>query len=191
MSQKLKRLRAKFYTDTLFMDETSTKGNTCAQLYADGDGFVHVYPMQSKKQAGESLHQFVNDVGIMNELCSDNAPEQTGANSEFVKATRKYRIKTSTIEPHSPWQNKAEGQIRIIKGRALRRAARRRVPKRLWDYGLVYEAQIYSRTAGTDGRTGMERLTGDTPDISDWIDFEFYDLVWYRFNQDDKAPKIG
>ena len=191
MSQKLKRLRAKFYTDTLFMDETSTKGNTCAQLYADGDGFVHVYPMQSKKQAGESLHQFVNDVGIMNELCSDNAPEQTGANSEFVKATRKYRIKTSTIEPHSPWQNKAEGQIRIVKGRALRRAARRRVPKRLWDYGLVYEAQIYSRTAGTDGRTGMERLTGDTPDISDWIDFEFYDLVWYRFNQDDKAPKIG
>ena len=132
MSQKLKRLRAKFYTDTLFMDETSTKGNTCAQLYADGDGFVHVYPMQSKKQVGESLHQFVNDVGIMNELCSDNAPEQTGANSEFVKATRKYRIKTSTIEPHSPWQNKAEGQIRIVKGRALRRAARRRVPNRLW-----------------------------------------------------------
>ena len=72
MSENLKRLRAKFYTDTLFMDETSTK---CAQLYADGDGFVHVYPMQSKRQVGESLHQFLNDVGIMNKLCSDNAPE--------------------------------------------------------------------------------------------------------------------
>ena len=59
------------------------------------------------------------------------------------------------------------------------------IPNRLWDYGLVYEAEILSRMSrGTDGRTGYERLTGQTPDISEWLDFSFYDLVW--FHQADK-----
>ena len=28
-------------------------------------------------------------------------------------------------------------------------------------------------------RTGYEEVFGTTPDISEWLDFEFYDLVWY------------
>ena len=42
---------------------------------------------------------------------------------------------------------------------------------------MVWEAEIYSRTAGKDGRTDLEKLTGDTKDISEWLEFEFYDLV--------------
>jgi hypothetical protein len=32
---------------------------------------------------------------------------------------------------------------------------------------------------GSDGRTEYEEVTGQTPDISEWLDFEFYDLVWW------------
>ena len=32
---------------------------------------------------------------------------------------------------------------------------------------------------GREQRTGIEMVTGETPDISEWIDFEFYDWVWY------------
>jgi hypothetical protein len=32
---------------------------------------------------------------------------------------------------------------------------------------------------GNDRRTGYEEVTGQTPDISEWLDFEFYDLVWW------------
>ena len=39
------------------------------------------------------------------------------------------------------------------------------------------------RAARADGRTGMEEITGQTIDISDWLDFEFYDTVWV-LNQD-------
>jgi hypothetical protein len=28
--------------------------------------------------------------------------------------------------------------------------------------------------------TGYEEVTGETPDISEWIDFDFYDLIWYH-----------
>ena len=33
---------------------------------------------------------------------------------------------------------------------------------------------------GPDGRTGHEEVTGNTPDISEYTDFEFCDLVWFR-----------
>ena len=40
-------------------------------------------------------------------------------------------------------------------------------------------------------KTGTERLTSDTPDISDRENFEFYDLVWYSHRGDEKSiPKI-
>jgi hypothetical protein len=32
---------------------------------------------------------------------------------------------------------------------------------------------------GSDRRTDYEEVTGQTPDISEWLDFEFYDLVWW------------
>ena len=56
---------------------------------------------------------------------------------------------------------------------------KKRCPRRVWDFGLVYEGEILSRLSrGRDGRTGMEEITGQTTDISDWLDFEFYDTVW-------------
>jgi hypothetical protein len=35
-------------------------------------------------------------------------------------------------------------------------------------YGLIY-----------DGSPGLEEIKGDMIDISEWVDFEFYDYVWY------------
>ncbi len=36
----------------------------------------------------------------------------------------------------------------------------------LWDYGLVYEAELLTRMSrGDDGRSGYEQVTGKTPNI--------------------------
>jgi hypothetical protein len=54
------------------------------------------------------------------------------------------------------------------------------IPRRLWDYGLVYIAEIASiTTRGLTGRPGMEKILGQTVDISEWLDFDFNDQVWY------------
>ena len=46
--------------------------------------------------------------------------------------------------------------------------------------GLVYEAELLSRLSrGPDGRTGCEEVFGQTPNIAEYVDFEFYDLVWW------------
>ena len=80
----------------------------------------------------------------------------------------------------SQWQNKAKKVIGELKKRWMQRKVERDIPGRLWDYGLKWESEIMSCTArGPLGRTGVERISGNTPDISEWIHFEMYDLVWF------------
>jgi hypothetical protein len=74
----------------------------------------------------------------------------------------------------------AEREIGRLAKRWRLQMTRKRVPKHLWDFGLVYESELLSGMArGSDRRTGYEEVTGQTPDINEWLDFEFYDLVWW------------
>ena len=45
---------------------------------------------------------------------------------------------------------------------------------------------------GRERRTGYEEVTGDTADISEWIDFEMYDLVYWIDipNKPDKSDDV-
>jgi len=102
MSQRLRRLNTRFYTDTMFSKVgTSLRGNTCAQIFTDGNGAVFAYPMRSKAQAGNQLLNLIQQVGVPNEIHRDGAPEMSG-NSEFIKICREYRIKSTFTEPYSP-----------------------------------------------------------------------------------------
>ena len=57
---------------------------------------------------------------------------------------------------------------------------KKKLSKRLWDFGLVYESELLLRMAcGRDRKIGYEEVTGDTTDISKWLDFEMYDLVYW------------
>ena len=54
---------------------------------------------------------------------------------------------------------------------------------RLWNFGCIHQSEIMSGIAsGRDGRTGIGRITGETPDISEWLDFDIYDLAWILDN---------
>ena len=90
------------------------------------------------------------DVGVPNCIISDGVKEESGDGTQFRQTLRRCHIDYRTTEPYSPWQNKAENIIGIIKGKAKRRRCRRRVPRRCWDFGIVWEAEIYCRTAGKD-----------------------------------------
>ena len=54
-------------------------------------------------------------------------------------------------------------------------------PRALWSYGIPYVAKIMQITesfaADLYGRTPLEALTGETLDISQYLDFDFYDQV--------------
>ena len=67
------------------MKTKSLKGNSCAQIFTDGEGFVWIEPMKSKSEAGESLEKVIQDVSIPNALTFDGSKEKVGENTEFFK----------------------------------------------------------------------------------------------------------
>jgi len=76
LSQRLRCLNTRFYTETIFFKiGTSLRGNTCAQVFTDGNGRVFVYPMKGKSEAGQQLISLIEEVGVPNELHRDGAPE--------------------------------------------------------------------------------------------------------------------
>ena len=88
----------------------------------------------------------------------------------------------SNTEAHSPFQNRTEGVIKEVKRHIQRFMSPTRTPKRLWDYCMLYVTDLRNRLAlplpQLHGRTPYEVLTGNTPDISEFLEFEWYQPVW-------------
>ena len=76
--------------------------------------------------------------------------------------------------------HRAETEIREVKTKWKTRMRENQVPARLWDYGLVYIAEVQSLLArGRDNRPGIEKVMEQTVDVSEWLDFDFNYRVWY------------
>jgi hypothetical protein len=169
-----RRIRDTFYMDTLFSKVQSIHGYTCAQVITNGQ-FTRVYPMVSKasEHIARALREFIDDVGVPDELVCDLATEQVGIHTPVMDIIRRYHIKTHFAEKGRSKQNhRAEAEIRELKQCWKIRMTERHVPSRLLDYGLVYIAEILSIIArGKNGRPGIEAVMGHTADISEWLDF--------------------
>jgi hypothetical protein len=173
--------------DTLFSKVKSIKGNVCAQVITNGQ-FTRVYPMPSKasEHIAQALRDFIDDVGVPDELVCDLATEQVGVHTPVMQVICRHHIKMHYAEKGRSKQNhRAETKIRELKQRWKNQMTDKHVPSRLWDYGLVYIAEILSIIAcGKSGWPGIEAVMGHTVDISEWLDFEFYDYVWYWDEKD-------
>ena len=103
-----------------------------------------------------------------------------------MKTIKEYEIDYHVSAPRRPNENPSEGQIRELKRRWYRIMTKRDIPDRLWDFGLIWVCETGNLTASSSkyagGRTSLELITGETPDISEYLDFGFYDWVIYRSN---------
>ena len=189
------RLRGVVYTDTMHGHFKSLDRNKYAQIFATEGYFAAAYPMESKALAGDALKEFITDYGVPDKIIMDGAGEQTGKRSTFMEQVRKHHIDYHVTEPERYNQSRVEGVIREIRKKWFRVMTKKHVPKRLWDYGLRWVVEIMQRTAsdaGTlHGRTGLEKVTGETPEISEYIDFGFYDPCWYKENAGMGETKMG
>ena len=189
------RIRGIVYTDTMDGQHKSLDGNKYAQIFATDFHFSAVYPMESKGMAGEALKQFIADFGVPDKIICDGSKEQTKRGTTFVGQARKHHIDLHTTKPGRYNQSKVEGVIRELRKNWFRTMHHKRVPKRLWDYGLKWVSEVRVRTssdaADLKGRTPLERITGDTVDISEYLDFSFYDWCWYHENAGLGPTKLG
>ncbi len=191
------RLRGKFYTDTLYGPCRSLLGNIGTQIYFHKSGFKAPYHLSRSngEQIGHSLRDFIHEYGIPNKLTFDGAQAQVGRNTLFMKTIRDARIHYHVSQPRRPNENAAEGAIREIKKRWYRLQDKKAIPNRLWDFGLSWICETENLTANSskyaDGRTSIEIITGETPDITEHLDFGFYDWIYFRQNAGLGPTELG
>ena len=182
---RYRRLRVDMFTDTMFADARSKRGNKCAQVYCTNFGWTRVYPMKSKSQAHETFSTLCSTVGVPSCLIMDGAREQTMG--QFRKKAKEVDCHIKPLEPYTPWANAAESAIRELKRAAGRKMVSTKTPKCLWDDCLENEAIIRSLTAhGTyalKDEVPETLVTGETPDISLISEFQWYQWIkWYDQN---------
>ena len=143
----------------------------------------------------KALYRFVRDCGASDLMQCGGAREQVGPHTKFQANMRKYGIKGHTTETKISNQNPAEGVIRELRKKWYREMFCTYSPRGLWCYGYPYVAKIMQLTASTagklQGRTPLELLTGETPDISEYLDFGWYDRVWYKEDAGLGENKLG
>jgi hypothetical protein len=158
-------------------------------VIGNGRGFAKVYPMERKNESIYALDDFVKKVEIPETLLCDNDTTMEGWR-EWKKRIRNYSIDPKYTEPHSPFQNKAELDIRELKRMVRRLQDRTRSPRRLWNYLLNLCARIRSFVAGShpdlNGRSAFEQVHGWTPDISLYIRHGWYDVVAFLDNDNER-----
>ena len=114
---------------------------------------------------------------------------------EFVKQVRKYYINHHVVEPERKNQNPGEGVIRELRRKWFRTMVLKRVPRSFWNYGIQWVEEIMSLTltheGGLNRRCPWEGITGETAEISEYLDFDFYDHCWYHNNAGISSPLVG
>ena len=183
----------RFSSDTFFSPYKSLRGNDCFQLFTNRSSFTKAYAMESKGDAPFALNRFIHEVGVPTEIHTDGSKEQTLG--KWKKICQKHAIYRTWNEPYSPWQNLAEKAGGIIKSRCRDMMRRTNTPVVLWDYCIEYNSELRTMTVSNSvelsGRTPFERIMGYTPDISELVEFEWYQWVWYNDPASHDRIKLG
>ena len=140
------QLNDRFYADVMFSGNKSLSGNKCATVFVNGSRCTFVYPMEKKDETDQALATFYDNIGIPNHLHTDGGEEFTNKKWKNVRESGG-TCKQTLTEPHSPWQNHAESEIKELKKQVQRMMNKAKCSPRLWDYCLTYVSEIRSRTA--------------------------------------------
>ena len=127
---------------------------------------MFVKPMKSESQSFTALQDFGRQIGIPQSIKTDNAKTEIGKN--WTDWCRKYLVTTKFTEPHHPWQNYSEQGIGEL-GRMVRRSMRAfDAPLNRHGWCQLWCCRVRNSLASRklNWRTPLEKLTGDTPDLS-------------------------
>ena len=80
-------------------------------FFANKHYFSHIYPMNSKRKAGDALRLFFQEFGVSEQLIFDSSKEQYGKGIQFMKQIQCHNIDYHILEPDLHNKNLVEGVI--------------------------------------------------------------------------------
>ena len=143
---QLPRLQGTWFSDTVDGHGKSRDGNLYGQIFANEAYFATIYPMDTKRKAGDALRTFCREFGVPAKLIVDGSGEQTGKHTEFMRQVRANDIDLKIAEAGLHNQSPAEGVVREVRRRWYRTMFKKRVPKIFWDYGMRWVCETMQRT---------------------------------------------
>ena len=188
-----KRLEGRTCSDTFFSSVKSIRGFIGIQLFVHiASQFLYGAPLRRESESHGAYQDFNRDVGLANELLTDNAQTQTG--KKWTATSRKNMTKQTTSAPHSQHQNPAERKVRDVKGRATFVMFRGGAPLPFWCYAVMFVIACWNVTARRklDWQCPQTLLDGHTTDISHFR-YPFFADLWYyeptrKFPEDPWLP---
>ena len=102
--------------DTFFATKKggqSSRGHTCCQLFVTDKGFIYVVPMKKKSEVLLAIKQFARENSAPDSFVADMSGEQMS--SEVKKFCNGIGTTLGALEEGTPWSNKAELYIGLIK----------------------------------------------------------------------------
>ena len=182
---RYKRLDKYFFMDTFFATKNkgkSSRGHVCCQLFVTDKGFVYVVPMKSKSEVLQAVKQFAKEVGAPDAIISDAAREQKS--TDLKKFCQSVGTSLRILEEGTPWSNKAELYIGIMKESVRKDMKDSGAPLPFWDYCVERRARVHNMTASNlfqvHGANPHTAVLSEQGDISNLCQFGFYEWCHYR-----------
>ena len=182
---RYKRIKDYFFMDTFFATKKggqSSRGHTCCQLFVTDKGFIYVVPMKKKSEVLLAIKQFAKEIGAPDSFVADMSGEQMS--SEVKKFCNDIGTTLKALEEGTPWSNKAELYIGLIKEAVRKDMRESNSPLCLWDYCVERRARINNLTAKNafklHGSTPHTVTTGDEGDISNLCQYGWYEWCYFR-----------
>jgi hypothetical protein len=145
---RYKRIRDYFYMDTFFATKKggkSSMGHSCCQLFVTDKGFVYVVPMKRRGKVLLAMKQFANEIGAPDAFVADMSGEQMS--KEVVVFSNEIGSTLRALEEGTPWANKAELYIGLLKEAVRKDMKHQDSPMIFWDYCIERRARIHNMTA--------------------------------------------
>ena len=102
--------------DTFFTTKKggrSSRGHTCCQLFVTDKGFLYVVPIRRKSEVLQAIKQLAKEIGAPSSIIADMSGEQMS--HDIRKFCNDIGTTLRAIEEGTPWSNKAELYIGLLK----------------------------------------------------------------------------
>jgi hypothetical protein len=186
---RYRRLKRDFYMDTFFAaknsadnwDGRSVRGFKSVQLFVSDTTYMYAVLMKTLEEVPEAVSRFLRDVGAPDVLIGDahSSHQSISVKRLLNRAGTKLRL----LEEGTPWSNKAELYIGLLKGAVLRDMKRSNSPKVFWCYCVERRVKIHNFTSSKipklENQTPHFDTFGEEPDISREAQFEWYEFCYF------------
>ena len=182
---RYKRIKDYFFMDTFFATKKggrSSRGHTCCQLFVTDKGFLYVVPMRRKSEVLQALKQFAKEIDAPTSIIADMSGEQMS--HDVRKFCNNIGTTLRALEEGTPWSNKAELYIGLLKEAVRKDMHESNSPMTLWDYCVEQQARINNLMAKDNfklhGTTPHTATMAEEGDISSLCQFGWYEWCYYH-----------